>query len=182
MTMAQRLWTWIAAWIVRRPRVVDWIERTARRHPYLHIHGRDGTLYMERWWLLRGRPAMEACPWWLRWCPIAIRLHHIARPDLDRHVHDHPFDFRTLILSGGYMEQDACGAVRNLVKGHTYHSRAERFHRILVVKPETLTLFIVGPRRQSWGFMVGDRKVHWLEYLSGDGTAYADPYPSSRKD
>src|SRR6266853_6456811 len=33
-----------------------------------------------------------------------IRLHHILRSDNDRHYHDHPFDFVSLILSGGYIE------------------------------------------------------------------------------
>ena len=34
-----------------------------------------------------------------------IYLHHILRPDDDRDLHDHPWNFGALILSGGYMEE-----------------------------------------------------------------------------
>jgi hypothetical protein len=31
-----------------------------------------------------------------------LRLHHILRSDDDRHLHDHPFDFTSFLLTGGY--------------------------------------------------------------------------------
>lgn len=38
----------------------------------------------------------------LRW--LQIRIHHILRSDKDRFLHDHPFDFFSIILWGGYIE------------------------------------------------------------------------------
>lgn len=172
------IWNLLAALLARQPSLVNAIIASAKRTPYFHIHGSDGTLYMARWWLLRGRPAQDAAPWWLRWCPIAIRIHHIARPDLDRDLHDHPIDFRTMVLRGWYIEEDIFGAMRLVSAGHTYRSVAERFHRIDEVSNGGVwTLFILGPRRNSWGFLVGGRKVHWREYLSSPSSAYQDPYP-----
>lgn len=46
--------------------------------------------YMHRW-ILR-------TPWG------TLRLHHILRSDDDRHLHDHPFDFTSFLLTGGYLE------------------------------------------------------------------------------
>jgi len=35
---------------------------------------------------------------------VALYVHHFHRSDNDRHVHDHPWSFFTLLLSGGYWE------------------------------------------------------------------------------
>lgn len=177
MRILNMFWERVARFIAARPALVDWIIRRAQRHPYLHIEGSDGTLYMGRWWLLRGRPAQDDCPWWLRWCPVAIRLHHIARPDHDRHKHDHPIDFRTLLARGWYDEEDIFGDTRRVNAGATYFSRAERFHRIdRVSEGGVWTLFILGPRRNTWGFLVDGSKVPWHVYLNSPDAAYRNPY------
>src|SRR3954462_14608228 len=49
------------------------------------------TLYLRRWLFVR-------TPWF------QVMLHKINRPDADRHLHDHPWSFRSLILKGGYVE------------------------------------------------------------------------------
>lgn len=55
-----------------------------------HITGSDETVYMRRWILLQ--------------CPLfSVRLHKFMRSDHDV-LHDHPWSFFTLILSGGYWE------------------------------------------------------------------------------
>lgn len=174
---SQIVWQCVARFIAHRPRLVDWIIQRALRHPYLHIESLNGDRYMGRWWLLRGRPAQEDCPWWLRWCPVAIRIHHIAQPDADRHLHDHPIDFRTMVLRGWYCEEDIFGTYRMLAAGSTYASRAERFHRIDEVSTGGVwTLFILGPRRNLWGFLVDAHKVPWNDYLQSPGSAYRNPY------
>jgi hypothetical protein len=175
---SSRFWLFVARAIARRPWLVDALIAFAKRTPYFDIRGVDDELYMGRWWLLRGRPAHDFCPWWLRWLPKAARIHHIAREDLDRDLHDHPFDFRSIVLRGWYVEQDIYGVKRLVNAGDTYVSRAERFHRIDSVSPGGVwTLFILGTRRNGWGFLVGGRKVAWREYLNAPESAYRDPYP-----
>lgn len=60
--------------------------------PDLWIGGRENP-YLIRWWLLpRNR------------FPINIYLHRMLRSDDDRALHDHPWWFLSIILSGGYIE------------------------------------------------------------------------------
>lgn len=57
----------------------------------------DGTenkndLYLRRYYIYRGKHRPH------------IYLHHIVRSDYERACHDHPWDFVSLILKGGYRE------------------------------------------------------------------------------
>ncbi len=126
--------------------------------------GTDGTTYMRRWFFW--------CPWF------GIRVHNILRSDHDRHLHDHPWDFVSLILRGGYQEiteepHDAgpCQAVfrsRRFAPGSIVRHRAEDLHRLIVARP-AWTIVITGPKRKSWGFMTEDGMVPWREYLARQG-------------
>lgn len=64
--------------------------RWLRLKPYEHL-----TDYMRRWWLI---PAAEDKG------RKAVRVHHILRSDLDRALHDHPWDNASFLLRGGYWE------------------------------------------------------------------------------
>lgn len=56
-----------------------------------HLFRADGALYLVRYTLL--------------WLPfLKIRLHHILLSDTEC-PHDHPWDFVSIILKGGYREQ-----------------------------------------------------------------------------
>lgn len=157
--MKERIWKLIA-WLVCRPKVRAWIIRRAKRHPYVHIGE-----YMYRWWLVPRLP----------WLPFAIRVHHIKREDLDPYLHDHPFNWRTIILDGWYIEEDAYGRKHLRDQGHTKSMPIGSLHRIDRVPHRGVwTLFIVGRYvydkygRPDWGFILGDppRKVNFRDYKS----------------
>jgi hypothetical protein len=123
--------------------------------------------YMERFWLV------PYSRW--RYLP-AARVHHILRSDLDRHCHDHPWTYLTIILRGEYTEVtpqwDASGLYlgeqrRRHTAGSVLFRRFRSLHRLEVPKGTTTwTLFITGPYRQKWGFLVQPRnKVRYEEYL-----------------
>lgn len=157
---------WLAQFIAGRGWLVRLLISLAERTPYFHIHGPDGAFYMGRWWLLRGQAAGDECPLWLRWLPMAIRIHWIVRPDSDRHLHDHPFDYRTVILRGWYVEEDVFGERHFRRAGDTVSARAQTFHRIAEVSPGGVwTMFICGRRRHTWGFLVDGHKVDYRRYL-----------------
>ena len=103
--MRELPWRLLAA-IVTLPVVRDWLIRRAQRTPYTHIHGPDGSIYMGRWWLFNPYPAKSdgRKRKWADWLPSA-RIHHIMRPDSDRHLHDHPWNARTIVLGGWYAEE-----------------------------------------------------------------------------
>ena len=70
--------------------------------------------YMRRWALIT--------PWG------ALRLHHILRGDNDRHFHDHPMDFISLILRGGYIEHRPGIRARVCPPGSVVVRRATDLH------------------------------------------------------
>lgn len=179
------LWAWAfypsaLLWALTRPAVVDWLIRRARRTPYTPIISPvENLLYMERFWLFNPYPP-ESSGASKRWrFPISIRLHHIVLPDQDRHLHDHPWNARTVILRGGYQEvrpyDDAprqplvgtmpSGLVYVRHAGDTCRLMFGEYHRIVSVQPDTWTMFITGRYRGTWGFMVDGHKVPWREYL-----------------
>jgi hypothetical protein len=129
----------------------------ASRRPYLHIGG-----YMHRFWLV-------PFTWKL---PFSIRIHHIKREDADPYLHAHPWNWRTIVLHGWYFEEDVFGLTRVRRRGDTRAASAETFHRISQVSRDGVwTLFIMGRKRNRWGFMTGNpaRKVYYRDYVSTNG-------------
>lgn len=57
------------------------------------------------------RLGREECPYMRRWVLnlglFAIRLHHWSGSDDERHLHDHPWPFLTIVLKGGYTDVSA---------------------------------------------------------------------------
>jgi len=96
----------------------------------------------------------------------SLRLHHIRRPDRGRHHHDHPFDFVSVLLTGGYVEErnpwDVVRAAR--LPGSVAFRRAEDLHTISAVLPGTWTFVVAGPRRREWGFATPRRWIGWRDY------------------
>lgn len=167
------LWRLIARTLASNPRLVGWLIRRAQRTPYTHITSQDGQhLYMGRWWLFNpyGRDADgEQTPARIPWLP-SVRIHHICRADQDRHLHDHPWNARTIILRGWYLEQlhGQIGMVGR-EPGYTGRLLFGQYHRIADVSPDGVwTLFITGRQRGTWGFLVDGKKVPWREYLGLD--------------
>jgi hypothetical protein len=128
-----------------------------------HI-GAPGNIYMRRFVFL--------LPFGLG----TIRLHNIMRSDDDRHLHDHPFDFVSLLLTGGYIETvpcESCGGSgirsnpydnaegcddcwdgrRRIVwpRFSVVQKRAEDLHSLTLERP-VWTLVFSGPKRREWGF------------------------------
>jgi hypothetical protein len=91
-------------------------------------------------------------------------LHYFARPDDDDALHDHPWDFDTTCLSGGYIENEPepgwAGpfgprwnfATRIMRPGHTFRRKAVDLHRVSRIRENTWTLVRTGKRTRLWGF------------------------------
>lgn len=167
--------TWrLLAQLLALPSVANWIIQRAKLTPYFHLDG-----YMERWWVFNPYNA-DTHVARHRWFPWSIRVHHILREDLGRHLHDHPWNARTIILRGWYEEQRL---IRYKVAGDTlipYQRRAGstarigfgEYHHISKVSPGgVFTLFISGPKQGEWGFLVAGKKILWRKYLSMEKTA-----------
>lgn len=103
----------------------------------------------------------------------SLKLHHIMRPDNDRHLHDHPWNFHSLILKGGYTEivdQVPEGHVQPVVNkkpGHWSHKKATDAHRIAQFnnRKDSWSLVFCGRIRRKWGFWVDGVHMPHEEYL-----------------
>lgn len=106
--------------------------------------------------------------------PFNIFLHKFLKSDPDD-LHDHPWPYATLILKGGYYEwipkfdQQGKKFVEVAVwrgPGHFRVCSANSFHRIELDPDVTAwTLFMPGPQKREWGFMVKDKWVQWENYI-----------------
>lgn len=148
------------------------IIRRAKRTPYVHLDG-----YMNRWWLFNAYQdtAGNNLPqnWLMRRLP-SVRVHHILREDMDRHMHDHPWDARTIILRGVYVEEYLNARNETIVasrmNGDTRAIRFGEYHRIKYVGDGGVyTLFFTWKYVGTWGFLVNGHKVPYREYLGIDG-------------
>ena len=194
--MINLFWRLVAK-VLARPAIADWLIARAKLTPYQHIMSADGTeMYMGRWWLFNpySRETHKPALWW---CPWSFRIHHIMREDVDRDLHDHPWNARTIILRGWYTEQrqpsnqwkrnalagmvskpdpkwvdwimcEACEWMRR-DQGDTAQLLHGEYHRIDQVSPGgVITLFITSKWRGDWGFLVNGVKVPWRTYTGTD--------------
>jgi hypothetical protein len=105
--------------------------------------------------------------------PFNVFLHKFHKGD-PGDVHDHPWPYFTLILAGGYFEYTPNFEYGKMV-GETKHWRgpghfrfcgANSYHRIELKEGVTpWTLFMPGPQRQEWGFLVDNTWIHNDKYL-----------------
>ena len=97
--------------------------------------------------------------------PFNIFIHKFLNSDPD-HLHDHPWNYRTIILYGGYWEYTENSKMWKGPLSYIY-SPATRFHRIELDKntPYCWTLFIPGIRIREWGFKIKDKWVPHEKYI-----------------
>lgn len=145
-------------------KVFDWLQAKVLGRSDVFI---SNMLYMRRWRL---------GPDWLP----GLRVHHIALSDQDRELHDHPFDFVSFIVSGGYIEHTPQGRfVRK--PGDFVVRRAEDTHRIELrkqalryedgkcvekIEVPAWTIVLRGPYRRDWGFITRPGVwIMWKDFM-----------------
>lgn len=102
--------------------------------------------------------------------PFNIFLHNFLSSDPDD-LHDHPWDFRTLILCGGYWEHTEEGKFWRGPLSFRYMP-CSIFHRIELDKnkPFCWTLFIPGKIRKDWGFKTKNGWINNRDYFNNKET------------
>ena len=105
--------------------------------------------------------------------PFNVFLHKFIKGDPDD-VHDHPWPYATLILKGGYYEWtpmfDGDKKIGEIITwrgpGHFRICKANSYHRIELDPSITAwTLFMPGPKKRDWGFLVNNKWVQHEQYL-----------------
>jgi hypothetical protein len=127
-------------------------------HKYLvikEIWSQEGELHFRRYRLL-------ATPWF------NVYIHEIRQSDMDAHMHDHPFSFKSLILSGSYFEQTALYPnfivlhYRSFASGDIIKHHACDVHKLTLKSPMVWTLVITSGRERVWGYRLDDGS--WVDF------------------
>lgn len=155
-------------WLLSRKWVADRIIAYAQTLPNDPLPG-----YMDRYLGFNSeapKTRLRPHPWF----PWAIRVHHILRADSERHPHDHPSNAWSIVIRDGYIEENACqfidgtlfADVKKRWAGSVVRFKHGEYHRISHVAPAGVwTIFIMGKRFSSWGFLVDGVKIDYKDYL-----------------
>jgi hypothetical protein len=163
------------------------IEAVGRGH-YIVIPGRQDTdAYLARYWLTPPKKDEDGYS-----SAESIVLHQFIRGDDDGALHNHPYDFVTAILNGGYDEvvgPPASSGFYRDVDGHAREQRAigpaealwttiarragdrisKRYSEVHMATnplPDTWTLVQTGVRCNDWGFYPpGKPFVPWKKFV-----------------
>lgn len=131
------------------------------------ICAEGGLLYLERFKIFGWMPGSKKS------YPFSVYLHRFHLPDQDTAPHSHPWKWCfSIVLSGQYLEMrpEIDGfRWRWLKAGSLNVIRSDDFHRITSLHGEVWTLFVVGPKSSSWGFLVDGQLVPWRDRLQQRG-------------
>ena len=143
---------------------LNFLERVGRKRIVMDRQANEP--YLERYYLfLKDRKRF----------PFNVFLHKFLKSDPDD-VHDHPCPYATLILKGGYYEWTPVfdGGGKKITEkcvwrgpGHFRICSATSYHRIELDPNITAwTMFMPGPQKREWGFLVKNKWVHNDVYLT----------------
>ena len=97
--------------------------------------------------------------------PFNAFLHKFYGDD-EEDFHNHPWNYTTVVLMGGYYEEFLDGSKIWRGVGHYRFCEARSLHRIELEKDvDCWTLFIPGKYKREWGFVANNKWVQWEEYL-----------------
>lgn len=128
---------------------VRWTDRWPRRRTIVNCEASKGPLFT-RFYLFES-------------LPLSIYVHCFHTSDDDRNMHDHPWPFLTIPLSGGYWDVTPAG--RQWVRRFrpTYRPAAHR-HIVILDRPNTWTLVFRFRRVREWGFWTDNGWLDWRSY------------------
>jgi len=166
-------------------RLIDAIIARAMKTPYFHLPE-----YMNRYWLVKPSRWTFGC---------GIRVHQILRSDSDRHLHDHPWGFATVILRGGYLEvleqrivhRSELSSARLLSEWACVHFRSIGAHRFLlsygrdcppgsvvIHRPTARHRLVLQPGHHAWTlFFMGPAVQEWGFYTETGKVHWKDYLP-----
>ena len=147
-----------------RDRFLNWLDSKGRKRVIMDRV--DNEPYLERYYPLFNTRYHTG---------FNIYIHKFLKGDPDD-VHDHPWSYATFILAGGYYEwipqfnpdgTKSCEIRKWRGPGHFRICRPESYHRVELKPGVTAwTLFMPGPHKRQWGFLVDNKWIHNDNYLA----------------
>jgi hypothetical protein len=138
---------------ISTPEPASWLRLLVSGRPHQQIASDNG-IYLYRWFLLPRN----------RWCN--VYLHKFVSSDDPPALHNHPWWFASLLLSGTYCEvteHDSRWRVpgRLVVRPARYRHRVELAHDDSGREQPCWSVVVTGPRTQAWGFFCPRRTSEW---------------------
>lgn len=165
---------------------LNWWERDAyqaiceNRFQLIMARTNRSEVYLVRMWLVEQPPMGQDDRFE---SGSAAFLHYFVRGDDDQSLHDHPWNFRTRILAGYYVENlPPSDWAKSSIAGPEWDENTQRhdageiinhqaadLHCVSYIERGTFTLVSTGPRIRDWGFHPpGKPWVGYREYLGLD--------------
>lgn len=94
-------------------------------------------------------------------------MHRISASDEEKHAHDHPWDFFSLLLSGAYEESWAKSPhwglfmKRRVRAGQFVRHDHTDIHKLTLLTPVVWSLVLTGGRDHDWGYQTN---VGWVNH------------------
>lgn len=119
------------------------------------------------------------CPYAYRWTLnlwlFAVRVHQWITTEDSRNLHDHPWNFITLVVKGGYTDVSH----RADTIPHTHYDKleflslryrkADHRHYVMVNEGGCWTVLLTGPVIRNWGYWVNGKLKRPLRYFGKYG-------------
>jgi len=107
---------------------------------------------------------------------LKVYLHVFHRSDADE-LHDHPWNYTSVILWRGYNEEYFAywrgtnfKGRKRIWPGMVIHRKAGHIHRVELVKNKrAVTLVFISGWKRHWGFMTPKGWQYWKEYFADKG-------------
>jgi hypothetical protein len=99
----------------------------------------------------------------------SIRFHEILASDPGTDLHDHPWDFVSVMLNGTYDEVTPTGTIRYEAPC-VIMRKAEQLHRLILPEGPAWTYVVCGRVRRRWGLATANG---WVPHSSYKGASMA---------
>ena len=114
------------------------------------IRSKTGELHFTRWSIFS-----------FKRLNINLFLHKIEKADDDKHPHDHPWNFFSLILHGGYVERIG-DSVYVRRPGSFSYKNCTKCHRVLALLGKAVyTLVFTFGEKRTWGYQT---PTGWVDF------------------
>ena len=102
-----------------------------------------------------------ATPWF------DVCLDHFLLPDDRKHLHNHSRWYGSLILWGGYVEEQNNGKIARYGMGSLVILPLNAYHRVFRVILPTWSLLLRGQKQEApWGYLVDGQHIPHQQYRS----------------
>lgn len=117
------------------------------------IKSKSGELHFRRYRIIE-------TPW------LSIYLHYIAKSDEDKHPHNHPWNFFSIVFMGIYYEDcysKEVGEYGRYSRFFNYHTHKE-YHKLKLAKPVRSLVFCGKKRNKDCGYWVDGKHIQHEKY------------------